>query len=90
MFKNKFALFALTFITLSALVGCGDDSTTNPGVGQSGYTKEAFRVARPANYVTQNGLNYYIFYWGSCTIDNGVYQWNPQGSMDTYAYILSC
>ncbi|MBR6453982.1 MAG: hypothetical protein IKS97_05355 [Fibrobacter sp.] len=89
MFKNKFALFALTFIALSVLVGCGDDSSTNPGVGQSGYTKEAFRVARPANYVTQNGLNYYIYYWGSCTIDNGVYQWDPQGSMDIYAYILS-
>lgn len=87
MFKNKFIAFA--FIVLCALAGCGDDSSTNPGVEQSGYTKEAFRVARPANYVTQNGLNYYIYYWGSCTIDNGAYQWDPQGSDNTYAYILS-
>ena len=89
MFKNKFKSFALVFIALFTLVDCGDDSSTNPGGGQSGYTKEAFRVARPANYMTQNGINFYIYYWGSCTIDNGVYHWDPKGSTDICAYILS-
>ena len=86
-FRNKLNYIFFAAMASAALVGCGDDSPTNPGSGSSG--EGAFRVARPAVYETKDGVNYFIYYWGKCTISNGVYNWNPQGTIDLNAYIIS-
>ena len=85
--KNKLNHIFIAAIASAALVGCGDDSSTNPG-SQSGE-RGAFRVARPAVYETKGGINYFTYYWGKCTITNGQYNWDPKGSTDRSAYIIS-
>ena len=69
--KNKLNYIFIAAIASAALVGCGDDSSTNPGASQSGE-RGAFRVARPVVYETKGGFNYFTYYWGKCTISNGV------------------
>ena len=87
-FKNKLNYIFFAAIASAALVGCGEDSSTNPGSESSGE-RGAFRVARPAVYETKGGINYFTYYWGKCTISNGVYNWDPKGSDDISAYIIS-
>ncbi len=86
--NKKFSAIAIAAIAFAVITGCGDDSSTNPGGVQSGE-RGAFRVARPATYETKGGINYFTYYWGKCTISNGVYSWDPKGSTDRSAYIIS-
>ena len=86
--KNKLNYIFIAAIASAALVGCGEDSSTNPSASQSGE-RGAFRVARPAVYETKGGINYFTYYWGKCTITNGQYNWDPKGSTDRSAYIIS-
>ncbi|MCQ2104559.1 MAG: hypothetical protein MJZ26_02090 [Fibrobacter sp.] len=92
--KMNFGALTFTAIALSLLIGCGDDSSANPQIpsesNQSTSAEEgAFRVARPAKYETKDGINYFTYYWGKCTIVNGVYSWNPMGDDNIYAYTIS-
>jgi len=86
---SKF-LKILAAASCAALLACGDDSSTNPQAAPGSTANEgAFRVARPAKYETKGGINYFTYYWGKCTIVNGVYSWNPMGEDDIFAYTIS-
>ena len=87
-FLKHIASFATAGTVLAMFAGCGNDSSTSPEAGQSGE-RGAFRVARPAVFATKGGINYFTYYWGTCTITNGVYSWNPNGSDDINAYTIS-
>lgn len=92
---NKKCIFILAILSLGfpLLTGCSDDSTTNPQTPSgdfSGTVQEgAFRVARPATYTSKNGINYYTYYWGKCTVKDGIYTWDPMGDDDIFAYVIS-